>query len=280
MAEVYGVITQKGGVGKTALSFNLGTGLVREGKRVLLLDLDPQCTLTKICGLRTPEDIPVALHDVILKQLNGEVISPVDGIYTEHKEGVHILPSRQELTELEDMLRNIDEGPLALKKYVDTVKADYDYVIIDSGPTLATLSINVMAAADKLIIPIQPYYEPVAGMEQLLETYFFVRNSGLNPNLQIKGMVFTMVESRVNFSKDIMDLVQSEYGEHINILKTKIPRSSKVPELSAQGKSVFRRSTSKVAMAYENLTKEVMGIVREHEREAAIEGPRRDIRSR
>jgi len=278
MSEVIGIITQKGGVGKTATAFNLGVGLVREGKRVLLLDIDPQCTLTKVCGLREPQQIPIALHDVMLKQLNGEALSPGEGIYTGHREGVHIMPSTKELTALENALNEIDGGTLALRRYVDSVKDDYDHVIIDSGPTLATLSVSVMAASDKLIIPVQPYYEPVAGMEELLETYMFVRSSGLNPNLEIKGMVFTMVEGRVNFSREIMELVQGHYGEHVKIFGSKIPRSVIVPEMSAQSKSVFRRSTSKVAKAYENLTKEVAGHGREQSRHTA-KGHEHDVRS-
>jgi len=267
MAEVINIVSQKGGVGKTATAFNLGIGLVREGKRVLLVDIDPQCSLTKICGLREQENIQTALHDVILKQLNGQPLEPGEGIYTGHKEGIHIVPSKKELTALESALNEIEGGTTALKQYVDTVKTDYDYVIIDAAPTLATLSVSGMAASDKLIIPVQPYYEPVAGMEELLDTYMFVRQSGLNPNLQIGGLLFTMVEGRVRFSNDIMELVEGEYGKHVKIFSSRIPRSVKVAEMSAASKSIFCRSKNKAALAYGNLTKEVLGNVREYRKE-------------
>lgn len=270
MSEVIALINQKGGVGKTTTAFNLGIGLVREGKKVLLLDTDPQCNLTQMCGHQVPDMLPSALPDVVVKTLNGEPMEPGESIIKSHKEGIHLMPANLQLSVLEQELAKLDNGPMALKQYVDQAKKDYDFVIVDSGPTLGMLSINTMTAADKLIIPVQPHFLSLKGMEQLFRSYTNIRNN-TNPNLQIKGILFSMVESRAKYSHEIMELVNGEYGEHIKVFKTSIPRSIKAAEMSTANKSIFKyRSKSGVAQAYTNLAKEVIGNVRTIEKQNTI----------
>lgn len=279
MSEVYGLLNQKGGVGKSATCFNLGVALVREGKRVLIIDADPQRTISQNFGLYTREHIPVDLNDIVAKLINGQQPEPGEGIYKNHKEGIHLLPHRKEIKKLDERFNEAVNSERVLKQYIDSVRNDYDYIIIDSPATINSVTRGVMAAADKIIIPTQPARESVDSMGDLMEAYFATRVSGLNPNLEIKGLLFTMVEGRVRFSQEIMNLVNGGYGEKVNIFMTQIPRAAAVGELCAKGKSVFcwaGGKAAKPALAFKNLAKEVTGSVREIEKQDRTKELQRD----
>ena len=161
---------------------------------------------------------------------------------------------------MEVSLVNIMSRETILKQYIDKVRNQYDFIIIDCMPSLGMLTINALAAADSVIIPVQTQYLPAKGLEQLLQTISKVRRQ-INPKLKIDGVLLTMVDNRTNFAKDICSLIRQTYGNNINIFKTEIPYSIRAAEISAEGKSIFSHDPKgKVALAYKNLTKEVLEI--------------------
>ncbi len=205
---VMAVVNQKGGTGKTTTCENLGIGLANEGKRVLLIDSDPQGSLTISLGYPRPDELQVTLTDIFTKIIKEEEIAPGEGII-KHEEGVDLMPANIELSGLEVSLVNVINREKILKQYVDSVKDKYDFILIDCGPSLGMLTINALAAADRLIIPVQAQYLPAKGLELLLQTVNKVRKH-INPGLKIEGILLTMVDSRTNYAKDISNLIRNE----------------------------------------------------------------------
>ena len=234
---VIAVVNQKGGTGKTTTCENLGIGIALEGKKVLLIDTDPQASLTISLGFPNPDDLYPTLSDLLTKVIEEEAIKPKEGVI-HHKEGVDLIPANIELSGLEVSLVNAMSRETILKQYVDTVKKEYDYVLLDCMPSLGMLTINALAAADNVLIPVQAQYLPAKGLEQLLQTINKVRRQ-INPKLKIEGVLLTMVDSRTNYGKDISTLIRETYGDKLKVFKTDIPRSVRAEEISAEGKSIF-----------------------------------------
>ena len=254
---VMALVNQKGGTGKTQSTENLGIGLAAEGKKVLLIDLDPQGSLTISLGYPRTDEIPVTVKDIMAKVLSEERIEPGEGIL-HHKEGVDLLPANIELSGMELSLVNYMSREKVLKEYVDSVKGNYDYVLIDCMPSLGMLTVNALAAADQLVIPVQAQYLSAKGLEQLLQTVSKVRRQ-INPKLKIDGILLTMVDNRTNYAKDISNLIRQTYGSKLKVYKTEIPHSVRAAEISAEGKSIYAHDPKgKVAEAYRELTKEVL----------------------
>lgn len=254
---VMALVNQKGGTGKTQSTENLGIGLATEGKKVLLIDLDPQGSLTISLGYPRTDEIPVTVKDIMAKVLSEERIEPGEGIL-HHKEGVDLLPANIELSGMELSLVNYMSREKVLKEYVDSVKGNYDYVLIDCMPSLGMLTVNALAAADQLVIPVQAQYLSAKGLEQLLQTVSKVRRQ-INPKLKIDGILLTMVDNRTNYAKDISNLIRQTYGSKLKVYKTEIPHSVRAAEISAEGKSIYAHDPKgKVAEAYRELTKEVL----------------------
>ena len=158
-----------------------------------------------------------------------------------------------------------------LKQYIDSVKGKYDFVIVDCGPSLGMLTVNALAAADRLIIPVQAQYLPAKGLELLLQTVNRVRKY-INPGLKIEGVLLTMVDSRTNYAKDISNLIRNTYGGKLHVYKTDIPQSVRASEISAEGKSIYEHDPKgKVADAYRVLTKEVIKNVNKRQKHQSIE---------
>ena len=242
-AVITAVTNQKGGTGKTTTCENLGVGLAIAGKKVLLVDTDPQASLTVALGHNRPDDLPVTLSDLMAKVIQDQPIAPGEGIL-HHPEGVDLVPAMSRET--------------ILKQYLDTVKKDYDFILLDCMPSLGMLTVNALAAADQAIIPVQANYLSAKGLEQLLNTINKVRRQ-INPKLRIEGILLTMVDARTNDAKDISQLIRDTYGGKIKVYGTDIPRSVRAAEISAEGKSIFTHDPKgKVAEAYQTLTKEVM----------------------
>ena len=254
-ATVIVVTNQKGGVGKSTTCENLGIGLAMEGKKVLLVDTDPQGSLTISMGWQQPDELPTTLSTLMQKAMNDQPIQPGEGIL-HHAEGVDLIPANIELAGLEVALVNSMNREKMLKQVLESAKREYDYILLDCMPSLGMLTINALAAADTTLIPVQAQYLSAKGLEQLLQTVGKVRRQ-INPKLKIEGILLTMTDSRTNYGKQIDTLIRQAYGSKIKVFDQTIPRSVRAAETSAAGKSIFQHDPKgKVAEAYQSLARE------------------------
>ena len=255
--NIYAVCNQKGGVGKTVTAVNLGIGLAREGKRVLLVDVDAQGSLTASLGYQQPDQIEVTLATVMANIINDSPLPHGMGII-HHEESVDLLPANIELSGMEVTLVNTMSRETILRDYLKTVCNDYDVVILDCCPSLGMLTINALAAADKVLIPVQAHYLSIKGLEQLIRTISKVRRQ-INPGLTIAGILITMADMRTVYTREIIELLHSNYDGKLRIYNNVIPLSVRAAETSAEGKSIYLHDPSgKVSAAYAALTREVM----------------------
>lgn len=258
MCKVIAIANQKGGVAKTTTTSNLGIGLARQGKRVLLIDADAQGDLTASLGIQEPDNLDISLATVMANIINDETMSDDYGIIR-HEEGINLMPGNIELSGIEVSLVNVMSRELILKTYVEQVREHYDYILIDCMPSLGMITINAFACADSVLIPVQAAYLPVKGLQQLIKTIGKVKRQ-LNPKLEIEGILLTMVDARTNYARDIADLLSDTYGNNIRIFKQSIPASVRAAETPAEGISIYKHDAKgKVAKAYQSLTEEVMG---------------------
>ena len=206
MGKVISVANQKGGVAKSTTTLNLGVGLARQGKKVLLIDADPQGSLTASLGYVEPDDIGTTLATIMMNIINDEEIAEEEGIL-HHEEQVDLLPANIELSALEVTMSNVMSRELIMKEYIDTMRSRYDYILIDCMPSLGMMTINALVASDMVLIPVQAAYLPVKGLQQLIRTISMVKKR-LNRKLTIQGILLTMVDFRTNYAKDIASRVK------------------------------------------------------------------------
>ena len=257
--KVIAITNQKGGVGKTTTTINLGVGLAQQGKRVLLIDMDPQASLTVCLGNPDPDSLPFTVSNVMKNiMVNGELTEEVPVLQT--PESIDLMPASIDLCGIEVALVNEMSREKILKAYVDSVRSRYDYVLIDCMPSLGMLTLNALCAADSVLIPTQPEFLSAKGLEQLIGTIGRVKKR-MNPNLKIDGILFTMQDSRMAFTRQVTGAIRQQYGINTHIMETFIPRSVRAAETSAKGKSIFLHDPhGKVAQAYAALAREVMAL--------------------
>ena len=253
--KIIAVCNQKGGVGKTVTTVNLGVGLARQGKRVLLVDVDPQGSLTASLGYHQPDRIEKTLSTVLGRIVQQQPFEPAEYILHQD-EGVDLLPANIDLAMVEMNLVGVMGRETVLRELLEAVRGQYDYILLDCCPSLGTLTANALTAADEVIIPMLAHYLSIKGLEQLLATIGLVRRK-FNPGLQISGILITMANMRTAYSRDIVALLRESYGDKLRIFDTIIPESIRAAETSAEGKSIYLHDpTGKVSAAYSAFTLE------------------------
>ncbi len=254
--RVIAIANQKGGTGKTTTAVNLGIGLALLGKKVLLIDADSQGNLTTCLGWRNRNSLQMTLATIMDKVIHHEPIALDEGIL-HHDEGVDLVPSNNDLADMEIRLVNTEKRQSILRSYINEIKKKYDVVLIDCTPSLGMMTINALAAADSVIIPVQSHYLPAEGMTQLMRTISKIKK-GINPTLKVDGVLLTFVDERTNLAKMTEDKLRNDYRHVLRIYQSKIPMAIKAAEISAAGQSIYEYDAgSKVAQAYAEFTKEV-----------------------
>ena len=250
MGRVIAIANQKGGVGKTTTSINLSAALAEKGKKVLVIDTDPQGNTTSGFGIEKNE-----LENTIYGLLLGDC-SVQDCIIKDAYEGVSIIPSNVNLAAVEVELIDVKHREFILKKEIDWIRDDYDYIIIDCPPSLSMLTVNAMVAADSVLVPIQCEYYALEGLSQLIYTVNLVKER-LNPDLDMEGVVFTMYDARTNLSLQVVENVKSVLKQ--KIFDTVIPRNVRLAEAPSYGMPINKYDPKSAgAESYAALAEEVI----------------------
>lgn len=255
--KVIAIVNQKGGVAKTVTALNLGYALSEMGKKVLLIDFDPQSSLTVCFGYDNTDNINTTIYNLMALAIEERNLPEKDE-YILKSGNIDIIPCNLELSAIEIALVNVMSRELVLKCIVNEIKSDYDYVIIDCSPSLGMLTINALAACDSVIIPVTPQYLSAKGLELLLRNIIRVKKR-INPKIEVDGILLTMYAERMKLSKEVLSIIKEAYGSQIHIFKSMIPTSVKVGEANIKGKSTIEYDPkNKVSIAYRDFSKEVI----------------------
>jgi chromosome partitioning protein len=250
LGKAIAIFNQKGGVGKTTTNINLSASLASMGKRVLIIDNDPQGNSTSGLGINKNTTV-FNLYDLLLGDIN-----PHEGIMKTGFKNLDIIPSNVQLAGAEIEMIDLEKREYRLKYIVDALKEDYDYIFIDCPPSLGLLTINSLVAVDGILVPIQCEYYALEGVSQLINTYKLMRK-GLNKNLQIEGVLISMYDNRTNLSQQVVDEVEKYFQG--KVYKTRIPRNIKLAEAPSYGQPImYYDDRSKGAESYKALAKEFL----------------------
>lgn len=257
MSKVIAVVNQKGGVGKTTTTLNLGYALSRKGKKVILIDLDPQGSLTISLGLDNNEEFQNTIASLMALAIEDKPL-PKSEEYIMHVDKMDLIPCNIELAGIEFSLVNAMSREMILKYIIQEFQENYDYIIIDCSPSLGTLTINALAACNGVIIPVTPEYLSAKGLELLLMNIMRTKKR-INPDIKVEGILLTMYVERMNLSKVVKQMIEEAYGEQIHIYKNWIPKSVRVGESTLENKTIIEYDKkNKVSIAYQNFATEVL----------------------
>jgi chromosome partitioning protein len=264
MCKVIGILNQKGGVAKTSTCRNLATVLKNEGYKVLAVDCDNQGSLTDCFGIENADDLKISLYNLMMTVILEKDEFPMKEEYIVTKEGIDVIPANTLLSDIDINLVSAMSREYILKIILDEVKDTYDYVLLDSMPSLGLMTLNVLASCDSVLIPVTPEYLSAKGLELLLKTIFKVKKR-INKKIEFEGILLTMFDERTNLSKEIENMIRESYGMNINVFDTRIPRSVKVGEANARSKSIVDYMPSnKAAVGYKNFTYELLNLGCDH----------------
>ena len=249
MGKIIAVANQKGGVGKTTTSVNLSAAFAEMGKKILLIDCDPQGNATSGLGIEK-DGLELSIYDALIND------TPMEEIILQTQFGLDMVPSVMDLAGAEVELVNLDDKQYRLKKAVELIKDKYDYILIDCPPSLGHVTLNALTAADSVLLPLQCEFYALEGLSQLLSTVQLVQEQ-LNGDLRIEGLVLTMYDSRTNLAEQVVEEVKTHFPDMV--YATKIPRNVRLSEAPSFGKPIFAyASSSKGAQAYMSLAEEVI----------------------
>ena len=255
MAEVITIANRKGGVGKTTTTLNLAYSLKELGKKVLVIDLDPQANLTRCFDVENTENIKTIGHLLITEMEEEESYLVED--YTKSYDEIDIIPSSVYLSAVETQMRIETGSERILSEIVNQAKEHYDYILIDTSPSLNILTINALCASDSVLITADTQLFAIVGISELLKTIQKIKKR-VNASLKIKGILLTMCDNRTNLSKLLTQQVEEMYQGKIEVFQTKIPKTVKVGEAIYSGQSIKKYvKGSSVDIAYDNLAKEI-----------------------
>ena len=256
MAEIITIANRKGGVGKTTTTLNLAYSLKELGKKVFVIDLDPQANLTRCFGIENANELTETIGHLLMAELEEEENYSAKE-YILSYDGIDFIPSSIYLSVTETQMKSETGSERILSSILEPMREQYDYILIDTSPSLNILTINALCASDSVLITADTQLFAIVGISELLKTIQKIKKR-VNASLKVKGILLTMCDNRTNLSKTLTEQVEEMYQKKIKVFQTKIPKTVKVGEAIYSGQSIKNYAKgSSVDIAYDNLAKEI-----------------------